>query len=73
VTFPPSVVLKRLSSVIELEIQARKEDIKEYLSGRMSDLCSVVQDNKQFKIKAHILPQVVDGMYVQLCPFSLTY
>ena len=74
VTFRPSVVPKRLSSVIELEIRARKEDVEEYLSRRMSDLCSAVQDNNelQFKIKAHILT-LVDGMYVQLYPFSLTY
>ena len=55
VTFRPSVVLERRNGVTELDILAHKEDIEEYLSGRMSDLRSVVQDNNelQCKIKAH--------------------
>jgi hypothetical protein len=74
VTFRPNVVLERRSGVTKLEIRAHKEDIEEYLSGRMSDLPSVVQDNNelQCKIKAHILT-LVDGMYVELHPLSLIY
>jgi hypothetical protein len=74
VTFRPSVVLERPSSVTELEIRAYKEDIEKYLSGRMSDLRSVVKDNSelQYKIKAHILT-LVDSMYVRLHPLSLIY
>ena len=65
VTFRPNVVPKRPSSVIEQEIRAHKEDIEEYLSGRMADLQSVVQENNlECKIKAHILT-LVSGMYVR--------
>jgi hypothetical protein len=69
VTFRPSIVPKCPSSVTELEIRAHKEDVEEYLSGRMSELRSVVQDNNelQCKIKTRILT-LVDGMYVQLLP-----
>ena len=57
-----------------LEIRAHKEDIEEYLSGRMSDFPSVIQNNDelQYRIKAHILA-LVDGMYVELHPLSLLY
>jgi NACHT domain len=73
VTFRPSVAPKRPSRVTEQEIRAHEEDIEEYLSGRMADLHSVVQENKlQCKIKAHILT-LVDGMYVRLHPLSLIY
>ena len=74
VTFRPNVVLERPSGVTELEILAHKEDVEEYLSGRMSDLPNVVQDDNelQYKIKAHILT-LVDGMYVELHPLSLIY
>ena len=74
VTFRPSVAPKRPSSVTELEIQADKGDIEEYLSGRMSNLRSVVQKNNelQCKIKARILT-LVDGMYVRLYPLGLIY
>jgi Cdc6-like AAA superfamily ATPase len=74
VTFRPSIVPIRLSSVTELEIRAYLEDIEEYLSGRMSELPSVVQDNDmlQCKIKSHIL-SLVDGMYVKLHPISPMY
>jgi hypothetical protein len=74
VTFRPSVTPNCPSSVAELEIQADKGDIEEYLSGRMSDLRSVVQENNelQCKIKAHILSRV-DGMYVRLYPLGLIY
>ena len=74
VTFRPSVALECPSGMTELDIRAHKEDIEEYLSGRMSDLPSVVQDNNelQCKIKAHILA-LVDGMYVELHPLSLIY
>ena len=74
VTFRPSVAPKRPSSMTELEIRADKGDMEEYISGRMSDLCSVVQNNSelQFKIKAHIL-SLVDGMYVRLHPLVPIY
>jgi Cdc6-like AAA superfamily ATPase len=74
VTLRPSIHLERPSSATELGIRAHKEDIEEYLSGRMPDLCRVVQDNNelQCKIKAHILT-LVDGMYVQLHPLSVIY
>ena len=74
VTFRPSVAPKRPSSLTNLEIRADKGDIEEYLSDRMSDLRSVVQNNNelQSKIKTHILT-LVDGMYVQLHPLSLIY
>jgi hypothetical protein len=74
VTFRPSIVVERPRSVTELGIRAHKEDIEEYLSSRMSDLRSVVQENNdlQCKIKAHILT-LVDGMYVRFHPLSLTY
>ena len=74
VTFRPSVVPERPSSVTEQEIQAHEEDIEEYLSGRMTELRSVVRnDNKlQCKIKSRIL-SLVDGMYVLLHPISLIY
>jgi NACHT domain len=74
VTFRPSIILERPSSLTELEIRAHKEDIEEYLSGRMFDLCSVVQDNNelQCKIKAYILT-LADGVYVRLHPLSLIY
>ena len=65
VTFRPSVIPRRPSSVTEQEIRAHEEDIKEYLSGRMTELRSVVQyDNRlKCKIKARIL-SLVDSMYV---------
>jgi NACHT domain len=71
VTFRPSIVPKRPSSVTEQEIRAHDEDIEEYLSDRMADLRSVVQNNNilQCKIKTHIL-SLVDGMYVRLHPLS---
>ena len=74
VTFRPSVAPNRPSSATELEIKAYKGDIEEYLSGRMSDLRSVVQKNNelQCKIKAYILT-LADGMYVQPHPLSLIY
>ena len=74
VTFRPNVVPRRPSSVTEHEILAYKEDIEEYLTGRMSELPSVVQDNNelQCKIKTHIL-NLVDGMYVWLHPPNLVY
>jgi Cdc6-like AAA superfamily ATPase len=74
VTFRPSIVPNPPSSVRELEIRAYREDIEEYLSGRMSELPSVVQDNSelQYKIKTRIL-SLVDGMYVRLHPLSLIY
>ena len=74
VTFRPSVVPKRPSSVTEQEIRAHEEDIGEYLSGRMAELRSVVQDDNklQCKIKTRIL-SLVDGMYVRLYPLSLIY
>jgi hypothetical protein len=74
VTFGPSIVPKRPSSMTELEIRAHKEDVEEYLSGRMSELPSVVQDNNelQCKIKTRIL-SLVDGMYVRLHPLGLIY
>ncbi|KAN0068953.1 hypothetical protein V8E54_013122 [Elaphomyces granulatus] len=75
VTFRPSIVPNPPSSVRELEIRAYKEDIEEYLSGRMSELPSVVQDNNelQCKIKTRIL-SLVDGMFLlaQLYINSLT-
>ena len=74
VTFRPSIHLERPSSATELGIRAHKEDIEEYLSGRMPDLCRVVQDNNelQCKIKVRILT-LVDGIYVQLHPLSVIY
>ena len=74
VTFRPSIVPKRPDSVTELEIRAHKEDIEEYLHGRMSELRSVVQDNieLQRKIKSRILT-LVDDMYVRLHPISPMY
>ena len=74
VTFRPSIVPNPPSSVRELEIQAHKEDVEEYLSGRMSELPNVVQDNNelQCKIKTRIL-SLVDGMYVWLHPLNLIY
>jgi Cdc6-like AAA superfamily ATPase len=72
VTFRPSIVLECPSSVTELEIRAHEEDIEEYLSGRMSELRSVVLDNNelQCKIRTRIVT-LVDGMYVRLYPLSL--
>jgi hypothetical protein len=60
----PNIIPKRPSNVTELEIRAHEEDIKEYLSDRMSELCSVVQDNNelQYKIKTRILT-LVDYYY----------
>ena len=74
VTFRPSIVPKWPSSVTELEIRAPKEDMEEYLNGRMSELRSVVRHNEelQCKIKAHILT-LVDSMYVQFHRLSLIY
>ena len=74
VTFRPSIVLNPPSSVRRLEIRANKEDVEAYLSGQMSELPSVVQDNNelQCKIKTRIL-SLVDGMYVRLPPLSLIY
>ena len=74
VTFRPSIIPNPPSSMRELEIRAHKEDVGEYLSGRMSELPSVVQDNNelQYKIKTRILG-LVDGMYVRLHPLSLIY
>ncbi|KAN0083718.1 hypothetical protein V8E54_002806 [Elaphomyces granulatus] len=75
VTFRPSIVPNPPSRVRKLEIQANKEDVEEYLSGRMSELPSVVQDNNelQCKIKTRIL-SLVDGMFLlaQLYINSLT-
>ena len=72
VTFRPSIVPRRPSSVTELEIRADEEDIEEYLKGRMPELRRVVWDNSelQCKIKTRILT-LVDGMYVRLHPLSL--
>jgi Cdc6-like AAA superfamily ATPase len=74
VTFRPSIVPKYPDIVTELEIRAHKEDIEEYLDGRMSELRSVVQDNNklQCKIKSHILT-LVDDMYVRLYAISPMY
>jgi hypothetical protein len=74
VTFRPGIVPKHTDSVTELEIRADKEDIEEYLHGRMSELRSVVQDNNklQCKIKSRILT-LVDGMYVKLHPIGPMY
>jgi hypothetical protein len=49
-------------------------ETEKYISGRMFDLRSVVQNNNelQCKIKAHILT-LVDGMYVLLYPLGLIY
>ncbi|KAN0073570.1 hypothetical protein V8E54_008790, partial [Elaphomyces granulatus] len=75
VTFRPSIIPNPPSSMRELEIRAQKEDVGEYLSGRMSELPSVVQDNNelQYKIKTRIL-SLVDGMFLlaQLYINSLT-
>ncbi|KAN0087362.1 hypothetical protein V8E54_001050 [Elaphomyces granulatus] len=75
VTFRPSIVPKCPSSVAELKIRAHKEDVEEYLSGRMSELPTVIQnDNElQYKIKTRIL-SLVDGMFLlaQLYINSLT-
>ncbi|KAN0070269.1 hypothetical protein V8E54_011850 [Elaphomyces granulatus] len=75
VTYRPSIVPNPPSSARELEIRAYEEDIEEYLSGRMSELPSVVQDNNelQCKIKTRILG-LVDGMFLlaQLYINSLT-
>ena len=73
VTYRPSIIVERPSSVTELGIRGHEEDIEEYLSSRMSDLRSVVKDNNelQLKIKAHILA-LVDGMYVRFHPLTLT-
>ena len=72
VTFRPNIFLECPSSVAELEIRAQEEDIEEYLSGRMSELRSVVRDNEelQCKIRDRIVT-LVDGMYVRLYPLSL--
>jgi NACHT domain len=74
VTFRPSIVPNPPSCVRELEIRAYKEDVEEYLSGRMSELPSVIQDSNelQCKIKTRIL-SLVDGMYVRLHSLSLIY
>ncbi|KAN0087343.1 hypothetical protein V8E54_001031 [Elaphomyces granulatus] len=75
VTFRPSIVPNPPSSVRELEIRAYKEDVEGYLSGRMSELPTVVQDSNelQCKIKTRIL-SLVDGMFLlaQLYINSLT-
>jgi NACHT domain len=74
VTFRPSIIPKRPSNVTELEIRAPKEDIEEYLGGRMFELRSVVRDNEelQCKIKARILA-LVDSMYVRFHPLGPIY
>ena len=74
VTFRPNVVPRHPGSVTEQEIRAHEEDIEEYLSGRMAELRSVVQDDNrlQCKIKTHIL-SLADGMYVRLYPLGLIY
>jgi len=74
VTYRPSIVPNPPSSVRELEIRAYEEDVEEYLSGRMSELPSVVQDNNelQCKIKTRIL-SLVDGMYVRFHPLNPIY
>ena len=77
VTYRPSIVPSPPSSVRKLKIKAHVEDVEEYLSGRMPELSSVVQDNNelQCKIKTRILG-LVDGMYVHGCSstlFSLIY
>jgi hypothetical protein len=71
VTFRPGIVPNPPRSVREIEIRAYKEDVEEYLSGRMSELPSIVQDSNelQCKIKTRIL-SLVDGMYVRLHPLS---
>ena len=62
-TFRPSIIPNPPSSVRKLEIRAYEKDVEEYLSGRMSELPSVVQDNNelQCKIKTRIL-SLVDGI-----------
>jgi hypothetical protein len=74
VTYRPSIVPNPPSSMRKLEIRAYEEDVEEYLSGRMSELPSVVQDNNELQctIKTRILG-LVDGMYVLLHPSSLIY
>ena len=74
VTFRPSIVVNSPSSVRELEIRAHDEDVEEYLSGRLSELSSIVQEKNelQCEIKTRILG-LVDGMYVRLYPVSLIY
>ena len=74
VTFRPNIVPKHPDIVTKLEIRAHKEDIEEYLDGRMSELRSVVQNNNklQCKIKSHILT-LVNDMYVRLYPISSMY
>jgi hypothetical protein len=71
VTFRPGIVPNPPRSEREIEIRAYKEDVEEYLSGRMSELPSIVQDSNelQCKIKTRIL-SLVDGMYVRLHPLS---
>ncbi|KAN0080826.1 hypothetical protein V8E54_004030 [Elaphomyces granulatus] len=75
VTFRPSIVPNPPSSVRELEIRAYEKDIQKYLSGRMSELPSVVQDNDELQVEiiTRIL-SLVDGMFLlaQLYINSLT-
>ena len=74
VTFRPNIALNPPSNVRKLEIRAYEEDVGEYLSGRMSELPSVVQDNNELQctIKTRIL-SLVDGMYVRLYPIGPMY
>ena len=69
VTFRPSIELEPPSSMTELKIRARKEDIDQYLNDQMSELCDIVQENNELqrKIKDRILTSV-DGMYVPTAP-----
>jgi hypothetical protein len=41
--------------LIEVEIRAGKGDIEKYLSGRMSDLRSVVQNNNELQCKSRLI------------------
>jgi hypothetical protein len=70
-TFRAHLPPKFPSSVTELEIRAHQEDVKEYLSGRMSELRTVVQGNTELQdtIKTRILA-LVDGRYVRLHPLA---
>ncbi|KAN0073087.1 hypothetical protein V8E54_009201 [Elaphomyces granulatus] len=75
VTFRPSIEPEPPSSMTKLEIRAYKEDIEQYLSSRISELCTVVRRSNelQHKIKDRI-STLVDGMFLlaQLYINSLT-
>ena len=72
VTFRPSIELQPPSTMTELKIRAREEDIDQYLNDQMSELCDIVQENNELqrKIKDRILTSV-DGMYVRLHPLRV--